>query len=47
MNHLHISTSRIPELGSYQSRGPKIEPCGTPHEIFANFETRFATYTVK
>ena len=29
------------------SRGPKTEPCGTPHEIFANFETRFATSTVK
>lgn len=29
------------------NRVPKIEPCGTPHEIFANFETRFVTSTVK
>ena len=29
------------------SRGPKIETCGTPHKIFVNFETRFATSTVK
>ena len=29
------------------NRGPKIAPCGTPHEIFTYFKARFATSRVK
>ena len=48
MNHLHIGTSCILQLGSYHwHRGTKIEPFGTPHEIFENFETPLATSEVK